>query len=172
MPHLVIMQVHHFITLVLALLCLQAQGLKIACKTMVIERTPLAYAADNFYKDDATSVINGGIPDLSDNTVDLAGNAVTQGLKYYVRNRNYRLIGIIVEVTYRLVDIPVLRSVWADHVWGPEIWEGIWWTSCSMKTSILPEQTGESHSRGRIWRGSSIAVCTRRQCRHYFARYF
>jgi ABC-type nitrate/sulfonate/bicarbonate transport system substrate-binding protein len=96
MLHLFIIQAH-FITLVLALLCLQSQGRKIVCKTIVIEHTPLAYAADNFYKDDATSVINGSIPDLTDNTVDLAGNAVTQGFKYYVSNRNYRLIGIIVE---------------------------------------------------------------------------
>jgi ABC-type nitrate/sulfonate/bicarbonate transport system substrate-binding protein len=97
------MQVHHFSTLILALLCIQSQALKIACAVMWIEHTPLSYTADNFYKGDTTSVISGGVPNLRDSTVDLAGNAVTQGLKYYVRNRNYRLIGIIVEVTYRLV---------------------------------------------------------------------
>jgi ABC-type nitrate/sulfonate/bicarbonate transport system substrate-binding protein len=97
------MHAHNFLSLVLALLSLQTQGLKIACRTEWIEHTPLAYAADNFHKGEMTSVISGGIPNLRDSTVDLAGNAVTQGLKYYVTNKNYRLIGIIVEVTYRLV---------------------------------------------------------------------
>ncbi|KXX75567.1 putative aliphatic sulfonates-binding protein [Madurella mycetomatis] len=89
--------------LALAPFFFQALGLKIACAQMWIEHTPLDYAANNFYKDDATSLINGGIVNLRDSTVDLAGNAETQGLKNYVRNRNYRLIGIIVEVGYRLV---------------------------------------------------------------------
>jgi ABC-type nitrate/sulfonate/bicarbonate transport system substrate-binding protein len=97
------MHAHHFLNLLLALFCLQTQGLKIACRTEWIEHTPLAYAAANFYKDETTFVISGGIPNLRDSTVDLAGNAVTQGLKYYGTSKNYRLIGIIVEVTYRLV---------------------------------------------------------------------
>lgn len=89
--------------LALAPFFFQALGLKIACAQMWIEHTPLDYAGKNFYKDDPTSIINGGIVNLRDSTVDLAGNAATQGLKNYVQHRNYRLIGIIVEVGYRLV---------------------------------------------------------------------
>ncbi|GAB1313739.1 hypothetical protein MFIFM68171_03949 [Madurella fahalii] len=89
--------------LILAPFLLQAQGLKIACAQMWVEHTPLAYAADNFYEADTATIVNGGITNLRDTSVDLAGNAETQGLKNYVQNRNYRLIGIIVEVGYRLV---------------------------------------------------------------------
>jgi ABC-type nitrate/sulfonate/bicarbonate transport system substrate-binding protein len=97
------MRTLRFFSLFASLLCPVAQGLKIACSQMWIEHTPLAYAGSNFYKADTVSLTNGGVPNLSDRSVDLAGNAETQGLKNYVRNKNYRLIGIIVEVTYRLV---------------------------------------------------------------------
>ncbi|KAK4236292.1 hypothetical protein C8A03DRAFT_45697 [Achaetomium macrosporum] len=98
------MRILHFISLVPTVFSLQARGLKIACSQQWIEHTPLAYAATNFYKaDDTASLISGGVPNLADRSVDLAGNAETQGLKNYVQHKNYRLIGIIVEVTYRLV---------------------------------------------------------------------
>ncbi|KAK4038979.1 hypothetical protein C8A01DRAFT_37097 [Parachaetomium inaequale] len=99
------MQTCLFLTLLPTLLCLQAHALKIACSQMWIEHTPLAYAAKNFYKaaGDTASITNGGVPNLSDSSVDLAANAETQGLKNYAQHKNYRLIGIIVEVTYRLV---------------------------------------------------------------------
>jgi ABC-type nitrate/sulfonate/bicarbonate transport system substrate-binding protein len=98
----------HYIILSLAptLFSLQAHCLKIACSQQWIEHTPLAYAASNFYNKaggDQATIISGGIPNLADKSVDLAGNAETQGLKNYVTHKNYRLIGIIVEVTYRLV---------------------------------------------------------------------
>ncbi|KAK3309636.1 uncharacterized protein B0T15DRAFT_506388 [Chaetomium strumarium] len=108
------MRIHRFLSLAPALFSLQAHCLKIACSQQWIEHTPLAYAAANFYNNnnnnndnkaagDTASIISGGIPNLSDRSVDLAGNAETQGLKNYVTHKNYRLIGIIVEVTYRLV---------------------------------------------------------------------
>lgn len=97
------MQILRLLGVTSILFGLGARGLKIACSQMWIEHTPLAYAANNFYKADTASLTNGGVPNLSDKSVDLAGNAETQGLKNYVRNKNYRLIGIIVEVTYRLV---------------------------------------------------------------------
>lgn len=97
------MQILRSLALLPTLCCLQVLGLKIACNQMWIEHTPLAYAGSNFYNGDTVSIVNGGVPNLRDASVDLAGNAETQGLKNYVRNRNYRLIGIIVEVTYRLV---------------------------------------------------------------------
>jgi len=86
-----------------ALFGTQAQCLRVACSQSWIEHTPLAYAIKNFYKGDTATIVNGGVASLSDKTVDLGANAETQGLKNYVRNKNYRLIGIIVEVTYRLV---------------------------------------------------------------------
>ncbi|RYP42775.1 hypothetical protein DL770_011679 [Monosporascus sp. CRB-9-2] len=99
------MRILHLIPLIPTLFRLQAHCLKIACSQMWIEHTPLSYAANNFYNSDSdtASLISGGVPNLQDTTVDLAGNAETQGLLNYVQNKNYRLIGIIVEVTYRLV---------------------------------------------------------------------
>lgn len=91
-----------FYCLTSILLCLQVHGLRVACSQMWIEHTPIPFAA-NFYKGDTISITNGGVPNLRDASVDLAANAETQGLKNYVQNKNYRLIGIIVEVTYRLV---------------------------------------------------------------------
>ncbi|AEO67173.1 uncharacterized protein THITE_2044737 [Thermothielavioides terrestris NRRL 8126] len=94
----------------------QAQSLRIACNQMWIEHTPIAYVIQNFYNTaggssgggagsdgDTATLVNGGVPNLSDKTVDLAANAETQGLISYARNRNLRLIGIVVEVGYRLV---------------------------------------------------------------------
>jgi ABC-type nitrate/sulfonate/bicarbonate transport system substrate-binding protein len=103
------MQARLFLTLIPTLFCLQAHALKIACSQQWIEHTPLAYAAKNFYNNkavaggDTATIISGGVPNLSDSSVDLAANAETQGLKNYAQHKNYRLIGIIVEVTYRLV---------------------------------------------------------------------
>lgn len=86
-----------------ALFSTQAQCLRIACSQMWIEHTPIPYAIKNFYKGDTATVINGGVATLSDRSVDLGANAETQGLKNYAQHKNYRLIGIIVDVTYRLV---------------------------------------------------------------------
>lgn len=86
-----------------ASLSVPAQALRVAASQMWLEHTPVAYAIKNFYKGDTATLVSGGVASLSDKTVDLGANAETQGLKNYVRNKNYRLIGIIVEVTYRLV---------------------------------------------------------------------
>ncbi len=78
-------------------------GLKIACALQWIEHTPQAHAIRNFYKADTATLVSGGVASLSDKTVDLGANAETQGLKQYATRKNYRLIYIIVEATYRLV---------------------------------------------------------------------
>jgi ABC-type nitrate/sulfonate/bicarbonate transport system substrate-binding protein len=100
----------HPLTLLTTLLPLPiAHALKIACVQQWIEHTPLPHAATNFYTpenptDPAVTIVNGGVANLArDTTIDLAANAETQGLKNYVNHRNYRLIGIVVEATYRLV---------------------------------------------------------------------
>jgi ABC-type nitrate/sulfonate/bicarbonate transport system substrate-binding protein len=101
----------HLLTLALPLLHLPTPtlSLRIACSQQWVEHTPLVYAARNFYNpaaasSDTATITNGGVPNLSsDRTIDLAANAETQGLKNYARNKNIRLIGILVEVTYRLV---------------------------------------------------------------------
>lgn len=104
------MRLLHPLTVLTILLPLPTtHALKIACVQQWIEHTPLPHAAANFYTpqnptDPAVTLITGGVANLaSDSTIDLAANAETQGLKNYVTHRNYRLIGILVEVTYRLV---------------------------------------------------------------------
>ncbi|KAK4248962.1 hypothetical protein C7999DRAFT_39945 [Corynascus novoguineensis] len=86
-----------------------AHALRIAANQQWIEHTPIDYAAKNIYNKagngDTATVVFGGVPNLgSDPSVDLAANAETQGLKFLASSvRSMRLIGIIVEVTYRLV---------------------------------------------------------------------
>lgn len=86
-----------------AVLSLQVPALKIASNLQWIEHTPQPYAIQNFYKGDTATMVSGGVASLSDKTVDLGANAETQGLKQYARNKNYRLIYVIVEATYRIV---------------------------------------------------------------------
>ncbi|KAK0721099.1 hypothetical protein B0H67DRAFT_644262 [Lasiosphaeris hirsuta] len=81
-----------------------ASALRLACNTAWIEHTPQAYTFKNTYKGDTPGVlVSGGAASLSDASIDLAANAETQGLKQYATHRNYRLIYVIVEVSYRLV---------------------------------------------------------------------
>lgn len=87
----------------LAALLTPAHTLRVAASQSWIEHTPLVYAMQNFYKADTATLVNGGIASLSDKSIDVGANAETQGLKNYASHKNYRLIGIIVEVTYRLV---------------------------------------------------------------------
>ncbi|KAL2265232.1 hypothetical protein VTJ83DRAFT_6332 [Remersonia thermophila] len=89
--------------LIFPFLHLQVLALNISASASTIEHTPLRYAGNHYYDADVVTVINGSIANLQDTSIDLAANAVTQGLKYYVNNTNYRLIGIVVEVAYRLV---------------------------------------------------------------------
>src|SRR5689334_23099206 len=78
-------------------------ALKVAFNPAWIEATPFAYANRYLYKTESTSIVSGGVASLSNNDIEIAGNAETQGLKQYVSHKNYRLIYVIVEVTYRLV---------------------------------------------------------------------
>jgi len=84
-----------------ALLTPATSALQVACSSAWIEHTPFAYSHKNFYKGDV-SLVSGGVASLSD-AVELGGNAETQGLKQYATHKNYRLIYIVVEATYRLV---------------------------------------------------------------------
>ena len=77
-------------------------ALKVACNSAWIEHTPFAYANRNVYKgSDAATLVSGGVASIG--TVELGGNAETQGLKQYATHKNYRLIYVVVEATYRLV---------------------------------------------------------------------
>ena len=87
--------------LLLNILPLPVFGLEVAYNTAWIEGTPLAYTNKNTYKVEKSTTVNGGVATLG--TVDIAGNAETQGLKQYASHKNYRLIYVIVEVGYRLV---------------------------------------------------------------------
>jgi len=81
-----------------------ASALKVAFNPQWIEGTPFTYANRNLYKgSDTATAVSGGVASISDRAVELGGNAATQGLKQYVRNKNYRLIYIVVDVTYRIV---------------------------------------------------------------------
>lgn len=88
-------------TLLLSILPQPVFGLEVAYNTAWIEGTPLDYTNKNTYKIDKATTVNGGVATLG--SVDIAGNAETQGLKQYVSHKNYRLIYVIVEVGYRLV---------------------------------------------------------------------
>ncbi|KAL2261429.1 hypothetical protein VTK26DRAFT_4196 [Humicola hyalothermophila] len=96
------MRILGFLYLTLSLSFSGGHGLRVAANRQWVEHTPLVHVS-NFYHGETISIIDGGVPNLRDTSVDLAANAETQGLKNYVQNRNFRLIGIIVEVTYRLV---------------------------------------------------------------------
>jgi len=79
-------------------------ALKVAFNPQWIEGTPFTYANRNVYKgSDGATAVSGGVTSISNRAVELGGNAATQGLKQYVRNKNYRLIYIVVDVTYRIV---------------------------------------------------------------------
>ncbi|KAM7212600.1 putative aliphatic sulfonates-binding protein [Rhypophila decipiens] len=76
-------------------------GFKVSYNILWIEGTPLDYTNKNLFKADTATTVDGGVATLG--SVDLAGNAETQGLKQYATHKNYRLIYVIVEVAYRLV---------------------------------------------------------------------
>ncbi|KAK1756657.1 putative aliphatic sulfonates-binding protein [Echria macrotheca] len=96
------MNLRSFCGLVLALLYLDtAASIKVAFSPMWIEGTPFVYANKNVYKADTATSVSGGVASLG--SAELGGNAETQGLIQYVNHKNYRLIYVVVEVTYRLV---------------------------------------------------------------------
>jgi len=84
-----------------------AAALKIAANLQWIEHTPLAYTNNNnLYAvgPDRPVMMDGGVVSLSDTSDTIIGaNSETQGLKQYVTHKNYRLIYVLVEVSYRLV---------------------------------------------------------------------
>lgn len=82
-----------------------AAALKIASNLQWIEHTPLPYT-NNLYAagPDRPVLADGGVVSLSDTSDTIIGaNSETQGLKQYATHKNYRLIYVLVEVTYRLV---------------------------------------------------------------------
>jgi len=89
-----------------ALLGHPAAALKIAANLQWIEHTPLPYTNNNLYAagPDRPVLADGGVVSLSDESDTIIGaNSETQGLKQYATHKNYRLIYVLVEVTYRLV---------------------------------------------------------------------
>ncbi|KAK4449730.1 putative aliphatic sulfonates-binding protein [Podospora aff. communis PSN243] len=81
-------------------------ALKIAANLNWIEHTPLLYTINNSYSagPDRPIMMDGGVITLSDTSdIIIGANSETQGLKQYFLHKNYRLIYVLVEVTYRLV---------------------------------------------------------------------
>ncbi|KAK0624395.1 hypothetical protein B0T14DRAFT_425715 [Immersiella caudata] len=89
-----------------ALLSHPGAALKIAANLNWIEHTPLPFTINNLYAagPDRPILVDGGVISLSDTSDTIIGaNSETQGLKQYALHKNYRLIYVLVEVTYRLV---------------------------------------------------------------------
>jgi ABC-type nitrate/sulfonate/bicarbonate transport system substrate-binding protein len=89
-----------------ALLNHQGAALKIAANLQWIEHTPLLHTINNLYAagPDRPVMADGGVVTLSETSDTIIGaNSETQGLKQYALHKNYRLIYVLVEVTYRLV---------------------------------------------------------------------
>ena len=87
------------------LLSTPSSALRVSTSLDWIEYTPQRYAADNFYKGtSAIQISTGGVASLArDNSVDVAANAETQGLKQLSGRRSLRLIYMICEAQYRIV---------------------------------------------------------------------
>lgn len=93
------------LTGIVALLGTPSSGLKVSTSLDWIEYTPQRYAADNFYKGSSpVQISSGGVATIArDNSVDLAANAETQGLKQLSGRRSLRLIYMVCEAQYRIV---------------------------------------------------------------------
>jgi NitT/TauT family transport system substrate-binding protein len=76
--------------------------LRVAGNTTTIELSPVLVAANGIYPGPIT-VINGGIPNIMDGTVDVATNAETQLLRQSVDDPNLRVIFTVAESFYRIV---------------------------------------------------------------------
>jgi sulfonate transport system substrate-binding protein len=76
--------------------------LRAAGNLSTIELSPLLVAADKFYPGEI-SVINGGIPAIMSETVDVATNAETQLLRQSVDDPDLRVIFTVAESFYRIV---------------------------------------------------------------------
>jgi len=76
--------------------------LRVAGNTTTIELSPVFLAADGIYRGPIT-VINGGIPNIMDGSVDVATNAETQLLRQSVDDPSLRVIFTVAESFYRIV---------------------------------------------------------------------
>jgi ABC-type nitrate/sulfonate/bicarbonate transport system substrate-binding protein len=76
--------------------------IRVAGNTTTIELSPVLIAANGIYPG-PISVINGGIPNIMDGTVDVATNAETQLLRQSVDDPNLRVIFTVAEGFYRIV---------------------------------------------------------------------
>jgi sulfonate transport system substrate-binding protein len=77
-------------------------ALRVAGNTTTIELSPVLVAANGIYSGPIT-VINGGIPNIMDGTVDVATNAETQLLRQSVDDPSLRVIFTVAEGFYRIV---------------------------------------------------------------------
>ncbi|KAI2626037.1 hypothetical protein GGS26DRAFT_563000 [Hypomontagnella submonticulosa] len=77
--------------------------LTISSAFQVVEYVPQLVAIQDFEAD--AQLVNGGVANLArtPDSIDLAGNAETQGLRQFATHKNLRLIYVIAEVAYRLV---------------------------------------------------------------------
>lgn len=80
----------------------QETPLRVAGNTTTIELSPVFLAANGIYRGPIT-VINGGIPNIMDGSVDIATNAETQLLRQSVDDPNLRVIFTVAESFYRIV---------------------------------------------------------------------
>src|SRR5580765_5611735 len=76
--------------------------LRVSGNMTTIELSPVLVAANGIYPGPIT-VINGGIPNIMDGTVDVATNAETQLLRQSVDDPNLRVIFTVAESFYRIV---------------------------------------------------------------------
>jgi sulfonate transport system substrate-binding protein len=76
--------------------------LRVAGNMTTIELSPVLLAANGIYPNPIT-VINGGIPNIVDGSVDVATNAETQLLRQSVDNPDLRIIFTVAESFYRIV---------------------------------------------------------------------
>ena len=95
-----------FVLLLFGLVVFGAQQapapLRVAGNTTTIEFSPVFLAADGIYRGPIT-VINGGIPNIMDGSVDVATNAETQLLRQSVDDPSLRVIFTVAESFYRIV---------------------------------------------------------------------
>jgi ABC-type nitrate/sulfonate/bicarbonate transport system substrate-binding protein len=80
----------------------QQTALRVAGNMTTIELSPVLLAANGIYPGPIT-VINGGIPNIMNGSVDVATNAETQLLRQSVDDPNLRVIFTVAESFYRIV---------------------------------------------------------------------
>src|SRR3982751_3683656 len=76
--------------------------LRVAGNMTTIELSPVLVASNGIYPGPIT-IINGGIPNIMDGSVDVATNAETQLLRQSVNDPSLRVIFTVAESFYRIV---------------------------------------------------------------------